>query len=239
MTCDKIISDKNCNTIVVNEEFLFPYIYVYILQLNKVDGTTLSQTFIRDKVGDEIKFTIGQNGFYTLCRLKILRNDLDKDKYFTFQTLQEKFDNMDLEEQQQFCNGGIVYYEDGKFYYKKPKNDLNQIREITVQEIVQINHTITNVDTTYYYYFQVCKLRACYNALAQKVLDERSNIKCNGNKVNSEDIYLRDLVWSALNTILYMAEQDQFEEAARLLESIVGCNGLCKGEDYSNCGCEK
>lgn len=239
MTYDKIISDKNCNTIVVNEEFLYPYIYVYILQLNKVDGTTQSQTFIRDKVEDQIKFTIGQDGFYTLCKLKIVRNDLDKSRFPNFLTLQEKFDNMDLEEQQEFYNRGIAFYDDGKFYYKKAKEDLYRAEETTVQDLVQLNHTLTNIDVTYYYYFQVCKLRACYNALAQKVLDERSNIRCNNNKVNSEDIYLRDLVWSALNVIIYMAEQDQFEEAARLLESIVGCNGLCKGEDYSNCGCNK
>jgi hypothetical protein len=48
MIYDKIISDKDCNTIVVNEEFLYPYIYIYILQLNKADGTTQSQTIIRE-----------------------------------------------------------------------------------------------------------------------------------------------------------------------------------------------
>ena len=238
MICDKIISDKDCNTLVTGEEFLYPYIYIYVLQLNKVDGTTLSQTFIRNKAEDEIKFTIGQDGFYTLCRLKVLRNDLNKSNFPNFLTLQEKFNNMDLEEQQEFYNKGIAYYENEKFYYKKPKEDLYESKEVTIQELVQLNNTLTNVDITYYYYFQVCKLRACYNALAQKVLDERSNIRCN-NKVNSEDIYLRDLVWSALNVILYMAEQDQFEEAARLLESVVGCNGLCKDENYSNCGCNK
>lgn len=235
--CDKIITDKDCNTIVTNEEFLYPYIYVYILQLNNVDGTTSSQTFIREDVSDKIKFTIGKDGFYTLCKLKILRNDLDKSRFPNFLTLQEKFDAMGIEDQQEFYNRGIAFYEDGKFYYKKPKKDLQEAEETTVQYLVQLNHTFTNIDVTYYYYFQICKLRACYNALAQKVLDERSGIKC-GTKVNSEDIYLRDLVWSALNTILYMAEQEQFEEAARLLNSIVGCNGLCKGEDYSNCGCQ-
>ena len=235
MIYDKIISDKDCNTIVVNEEFLYPYIYVYILQLNNVDGTTTSQTFIRNKVEDKIKFTIKQDGFYTLCKLKILRNDLDKSRFPNFLTLKEKFNQMSPEDQLEFLNRGIAYYEDGTFYYKRPKKNLEEANETTIQELVQLNHTLTNIDVTYYYYFQVCKLRACYNALAQKVLDQRSGIKCNDG-VNSQDIYLRDLVWSALNTILYMAEQDQFEEAARLLDSIVGCNGLCKGEDYLHDG---
>ena len=237
MTYDKIISDKNCNTWVMNEEFLYPYVYIYILQLNNTDGTTLSQTFIREDVTDKIKFTIGRDGFYTLCKLKILRNDLDKSRFPNFLTLLERFTAMNSEEQEEFYNKGIAFYEDGTIYYKKPKKNLNECQEITVQDLVKLNHQFTNIDVTYYYYFQVCKLRACYVALAQKVLDERSGIKCD-TKVNKEDIYLRDLVWSALNTILYMVEQDQFEEAARLLDSIVGCNGLCKGEEYSNCGCQ-
>ena len=43
----------------MNEEFLYPYVYIYILQLNNTDGTTLSQTFIREDATDKIKFTIG------------------------------------------------------------------------------------------------------------------------------------------------------------------------------------
>jgi len=59
MIYDKIISDKDCNTIVVNEEFLYPYVYVYILQLNKTDGSTTSQTIIRETTYDKIRFNIG------------------------------------------------------------------------------------------------------------------------------------------------------------------------------------
>lgn len=237
MTCDKIITDRDCNTIVKNEEFSNLFIYIYILQLNNNDGTTKSQTFIREKEDDEIKFTIRKDGFYTLCRLKILRNDLSKEQFPNFLTVEEKFSLMNSEKKEEFINKGLVFYQNGKYYYKKSKKRLDEIEEVSIQKLIQINHTLTNIDITYYYYFQTCKLVSCYIALAQKVLDERSNIQCNNNKVNSKDIYLRDLVWSALNTIIYMAEQDQFEEASRLLESIIGCNGLCDDE-YSNCGCQ-
>lgn len=236
MIYDKIISDKDCNTLVVNEEFLYPYIYVYILQLNKSDGTTKSQSIIREYAQQKIQFTMKQDGFYTLCKLKIKRNDLSKEQFPNFKTLQEKYDEMTQLEKDDFISKGIVYYNDKIFYYKEPKKTLDNVREITIEEIVQIEHTLTNVDFTYYYYFQVCKLRACYAALAQKILDQRSGIRC-GRSINKDDIYKRDLVWSALNTILYMAEQEQFEKAQRLLENIVGCNGLCDDE-YSNCGCQ-
>lgn len=236
MIYDKIISDKDCNTIVVNEEFLYPYVYVYILQLNRSDGTTENQAIIREFVQQKIKFTIKQDGFYTLCKLKIKRNDLSKEQFQNFKTFQDKYDEMNQVEKNDFNSKGIIYYEDKKFYYKEPNKTLDDVRETTIQEIVSLEHSLENVDFTYYYYFQVCKLRACYAALAQKVLDQRQGLKC-GTGVNSEDIYKRDLVWSALNTILYMAEQEQFKEAQRLLESIVGCNGLCDKE-HSNCGCQ-
>lgn len=71
MICDKIISDKNCNTIVQNEEFDPNYVYIYILQLNKSDGTKVSQIIFRADSSDEIKFNIGQDGYYTLCKLEI------------------------------------------------------------------------------------------------------------------------------------------------------------------------
>lgn len=237
MIYDKIISDKDCNTIVVNEEFLYPYVYVYILQLNKVDGTTETQTIIREYVQQKIKFTIKKDGFYTLCKLKIKRDDLSKSQFPDFKTLYDKYNEMTQLERDDFDSKGIVYYNNKVFYYKEPNKTLDQVREITIQEIVSLEHSLTNVDFTYYYYFQVCKLRACYATLAQKVLDQRSGIRCGIKDVSKEDIYKRDLVWSALNTILYMAEQEQFEEAQRLLESIVGCNGLCD-DKYSNCGCQ-
>lgn len=197
--CDKIISDRDCNTIVQNENYSESYVYVYILQLNRTDET-LSQTLIRESAEQQIKFTIGQDGFYTLCKLRIPKDETQP-----------------------------YYSKDGKFYKGST--------EIELQELVDTNPNVTQVDVTYYYYFQLCKLRACYVALAQQVLDERAGTRCENTGVKDASIYKRDLVWSAINTILYMAEIEQFEEAERLLERILGCNGLCDKE-YSNCGCQ-
>ena len=63
--------------------------------------------------------------------------------------------------------------------------------------------------------------------------------QCSFNKASSEDIYKRDLVWSALKVIKLLVEKDNFEEAERLLERITGCNGLCNDPCYTNkpCGC--
>ena len=198
MICDKIVADKNCNTLVQNEAYDPRYVYVYILQLNKYDGSTLSQTFLRTKAEDEIVFTIGQDGFYTLCRLKISKSDTE-----------------------------LYYYNEGKFY----KN----LEETSLQEILEVNPETAGIQKTFYYYFQLCRLRKCYVAAASKVLNEAASIRCE-SKVSSFDTYKRDLLWSAINVISYLAEMEQFEEAERLLERIMGCNGLCES-DINSCGC--
>lgn len=196
MICDKIVADKNCNTIVQNEAFDPAFIYIYILQLNKYDGDTISQTFVKTSPEEEIVFTIGQDGYYTLCRLIV-----------------------PLDESQPY------YYKGGKFY----KN----IQEVDLKELIQVNPEVSKIGVTYYYYFQLCRLRKCYIAEAQKILNNTATIRCN---VNKQDTYKRDLLWSAINTISYLAEMEQFEEAERLLERIIGCNGLCEA-DYKSCGC--
>ena len=186
MICNKIISDKDCNTIVQNEGFDPEYIYVYLLQLNKTNNKTIGQTFFKTESDQDIKFTIGQDGYYTLCKLKV---PLDISKPY--------------------------YYKDGKFMYKG-------LREATLQEMLNVNPEVSQLDITYYYYFQLCKLRKCYVDIAKKIIDNRASVNCNNNGVDRKDIYKRDLLLSAINVITYLAEMEQFEEAERLLERISG-----------------
>lgn len=194
--CDKIIADINCNTIVQNEEFDPNYVYIYIFQLNRYDGSTTSQTFVKTNAEDVIKFTIGEDGYYTLCKLQV-----------------------------PLSNKCPYYYKEGRFY----KN----IEEVSLNELLQVNPEVSGIGITYYYYFQLCKLRKCYIEEAQKVINSTATIRCNNSSI---DTYKRDLLWSAINVITYMAEMEQFEEAERLLERIVGCNGLCESE-YNRCSC--
>ena len=201
MICDKIVSDKDCNTIVKNEGFNFNYVYIYILQLNKANGKSISQTFFKTNPTEEIKFTIGQDGYYTLCKLKV---PLDTSMPY--------------------------YYKDGKFMYKG-------IKEVSLYELLSIDPEISKLKITYYYYFQLCRLRKCYVNIVKKILDDRASINCNNNGVNKEDIYKRDLLSSAISVISYLAEIEQFEEAERLLERISSCNRLCDTTLSNSCGC--
>lgn len=199
MICDKITSDIHCNTIVQNEPFKDGFVYVYILQLNKADGNTITQVFIKESAEEEIKFNIGLDGYYTMCRVIV-------------PTTQD----------------GMYYYKDGSFY--------KGFNEVELSELVNVNPEVSELDISYYYYFQLCRLRKCYIRAAKAILDNRASLRCDSKGVDPLDIYKRDLLWSAMNTITYLAEMGQFEEAERLLERITGCNGLCEDMD-SKCGC--
>jgi len=72
MNCNKIISDKNCNT-VIQEEYDKNYVYVYVLQLNHTTGI-ISNTFIRTAEDEIPIFDIRYDGFYTLATLKVSKH---------------------------------------------------------------------------------------------------------------------------------------------------------------------
>lgn len=204
MNCNKIIYDKNCNTIVREDNYDSNYVFVYVLQLNQTTGIT-SQVFIKTSEEQEIIFDLGLDGFYTLVTLKVSKNTDDE-----------------------------YYYMNENFYHRYEKVDL--------ETLLEINPQVSNLDITYEYYFQTCRLRKCFINICYQIFDQTASITCNKLSVDKDLIYKRDLIWSSLNVIKYMIEMDQYEEAERLLEKIMGCNGLCdngcdKSPKSNNCGC--
>lgn len=126
------------------------------------------------------------------------------------------------------------YFNNDTFYHR------NQIIEL--QTLIELNPQVTGVETTYDYYFQTCRLKKCFINICYQILDAQTPINCANSRIDSNLIYKRDLIWSALNVIRFLTETDQYEEAERLLERIMGCNGLCANQCYdsnnkSNCGC--
>ena len=201
--CNDIIDSIDCNQILIkNNIFEEGYVYVYILQLN--DFSLKSQSLIIKSEKDEIVFDMKKDGFYTLCRIKIPRDQTKP-----------------------------VYYYNSNFYFNEQKVDL--------QELVELNTNITELEINYTYFFQICRLKRCYIDIAKKVIDNSTSIKCSKSIINkNEDIYKRDLLWSAINVIQYLVEYQQFEEADYLLKRITGCNGLCNcnnQEKEQDCGC--
>lgn len=188
--CTRIITDKNCNIIVLDNTFEENFIQVYVLKFK--DQT---ETFVKSEVTQTIAFSYSQDGFYTLCKVVI---PLDSSK--------------------------SIYYDQGKYYHNN--------EEVSLKEVI----ALPEADVEYNYFFSTCNLKKCFVKLCQEIFNSKNTI-CGQGNVDHSLIYKRDLIWSALNVIQYMAEMDQMDEAQRLLEEITSCNGLCPSSQKSNNGC--
>ena len=134
----------------------------------------------------------------------------------------------------------IVYYSDGTTIYKYKDS---RTEEVTIEEVMEVNPVDTTISKVTADYVSICYLRKCYINYCQQIFNDRAFSHCfDRNKVDSEIIYKRDLVWMAINVIKYLTECEQLAEVERILELINGCNGLCGSSSkvtskISGCGC--
>ena len=135
----------------------------------------------------------------------------------------------------------IVYFSDGIDIYKYINGETSQV---TIDDILEINTVNTTISRISRDFVSICFLKKCYINLCQQIFNDRGISKCwNKNKVNSELIYKRDLVWMAINVVKYLTQCEQLAEADRVIKTIQGCNGLCVSTNLTNstngCGCSK
>ena len=135
----------------------------------------------------------------------------------------------------------LVYFSDGIDIYKYLDGNVSQV---TINEVLEVNPINTTISKTNREYVSICFLRKCYINLCQQIFEDRGFSRCwNKNKVDSELIYKRDLVWMAINVIKYLTECEQLAEVERIIETIQGCNGLCVSSNLTSktngCGCSK
>lgn len=133
----------------------------------------------------------------------------------------------------------IVYFSDGTDIYKYINGETSQV---TIDEILEINSVDTTISRISRDFVSICFLRKCCINLCQQIFNDRGISKC-WNKINSELIYKRDLVWMAINVVKYLTQCGQLAEADRVIKTIQGCNGLCVSTNLTNntngCGCFK
>lgn len=135
----------------------------------------------------------------------------------------------------------LVYFSDGIDIYKYLNGNVSQV---TINEVLEVNPINTTISKTNRDCVSICFLRKCYINLCQQIFEDRGFSHCwNKNKVDSELIYKRDLVWMAINVIKYLTECEQLAEVERIIETIQGCNGLCVSSNLTSktngCGCSK
>lgn len=135
----------------------------------------------------------------------------------------------------------LVYFSDGIDIYKYLDGNVSQV---TINEVLEVNPINTTISKTNREYVSICFLRKCYINLCQQIFEDRGFSSCwNKNKVDSELIYKRDLVWMSINVIEYLTQCKQLAEVERIIETIQGCNGLCVSSSIisktNGCGCNK
>ena len=135
----------------------------------------------------------------------------------------------------------IIYYSDGESIYKNIKDSGEEI--VPIEELIRLNadsnKTVSKIKEDY---LSICFLKKCYIDICKKIFDLRGFTKCEySGEVDTQLQYKRDLLWMSINTISYLAEFGQIEEAQRIIELIHGCNGICKSRnreiDHNGCGC--
>lgn len=135
----------------------------------------------------------------------------------------------------------IIYFADEDNIYKYVDN---KTQVVDIDEVLEINTINTTISKTSKDYVSICYLRKCYINLCKQMFNDRGFSSCwSKNKIDSELIYKRDLVWMAINVIKYLTECEQLNEVQRIIEVLKGCNGVCSPDNLtsktSGCGCSK
>ena len=135
----------------------------------------------------------------------------------------------------------LIYYDNGQFYKSIDGGVTSEI--ITYEIIKEINPTTTNIAKCNKTTFSLCFLYKCYINYCKQVLEQDIS-KCITK--DSDLVFRRDFVWMTINVIKYYLENGQLDEAQRLLEETMSCNGFCKSNilkyslsnnTVSGCGC--
>lgn len=200
----------NCrNKIIYNEDCN--------LVINELD---YNYNYVYVYVLQQNKISTGEIQTYTYIRTE--KNDevifdVNSDGFYTLVTI--KFSKSEEDE---------YYYKNEKFYHNS--------QEVSLDVLLEMNPETSGLDIDYEYYFHTCHIRQCFIHICQQILNQVE--ACNKNSIDYNLAYKRDLLWATLNVIDYLSEQEKFEEAEKVLERIMSCNGLCDSYKTScNCNC--
>ena len=135
----------------------------------------------------------------------------------------------------------LIYYDNGQFYKSIDGGVTSEL--ITYELIKEINPITTNIAKCKKPTFSICFLYKCYINYCKQILEQNIS-KCITK--DSDLVFRRDFVWMTINVVKYYLENGQLDEAQRLLEETMSCNGFCKSNilkysltnnTVSGCGC--
>ncbi len=145
----------------------------------------------------------------------------------------------------------LVQAFEGKIYICDGDNiiEINQVQDeyINIEDFIASKYSDNlSVSAKTSKLLSICKLHKCYVNLCQQIFNNKNLSLCQSrNKVDSELIYKRDLIWMTINVITYLWKLSNNDtEIMRILTQVNSCNGLC--DPYPNindngkqngCGC--
>ena len=204
-------------------------ISIDVLQLNKTSETVyINPTYTDHTTIKNTTLQVSSDGWFSLIHLV-----LPSAEWFNKEKNKAEGSALGLYD--------IVYFIDENAVFKYINGNIQQV---DISEILEINPANTTISKVSEDFISICFLQKCYINLCKQILDDRGFSSCwNKNKIDSELVYKRDLVWMAINVIKYLTECEQLMEVERIIETINGCNGLCSSSSSSNnsngCGCSK
>ena len=101
---NNIKTDKNCNLIITDNTFSCKYVQVFIMKLTTSSGSTPTKIIVRENRTQQVIFNNIQDGFYTICKLTI-----PKDESMPY------------------------YYKNGKYYHNINEVSLQEILNINLE----------------------------------------------------------------------------------------------------------
>lgn len=128
-----------------------------------------------------------------------------------------KFKPQDLYSKYSF----VYFYQDGAI---KKTNDGETYTDVQYQELIQRNPVGTTIIKASKVDFSTCFLWKCFINYCKIIFKQNKN-KCIVK--DSDLIFKRDFVWMTINVIKYYIDLGQMEEAQRILEEVIYCNGFC------------
>lgn len=137
------------------------------------------------------------------------------------------------------------YLDSGSIYDRNRLDSTGQPLKVSIKEVLEGNTNIATTQISSKEYISILNLQKCLVNLCQEIF---KNLGAFGEcfiakNNNSELIFKRDLILMAINVIKYMAAYNMAAEAARIINQLEGCNGICTGtsnpQKISGCGCNR
>lgn len=205
---------------------------VFVLEYHKnnIESEYLSPIIVdHHSLSRKYQVTIPKDGWFTIHHIVLPT----KDCIYSF-----------VEAEMQGITFG--YYLDFDNIYDRNRLDQNgNPIKVSIKEVLEGNTNIATTQISSKDYISILNLQKCLVNLCQELFDNLvTSGKCFTTKDNKSELsFKRDLVWMAINVIKYMSKYNMRAEAARIINQLEGCNGICTGntnaKKVQGCGCNR